>query len=164
MGKFKRVVIGGTFYKLHKGHRALIKKALEVGELILIGLTTDEMAKKMIKGHSVGGFEERKRGLEKFFREVKALDRVQIFPINDPYGPTLVIEDLDAIVVSPETVKRAREINSLRQKNGLKPLKIVVIKMVLAEDNLPISTKRILSGEITEEGEKIRGHKQKASP
>ena len=164
MGKFKRVVIGGTFYKLHKGHRALIKKALEVGELILIGLTTDKMAKKTIKGHSVGGFEERKRGLEKFLREMKALDRAQIFPINDPYGPTLVDREIDAIVVSPETVKRAREINSLRQKNGLKPLKIVVIKMVLAEDNLPISTKRILSGEITEEGEKIQGYKQKASP
>ena len=164
MGKFKRVVIGGTFYKLHKGHRALIKKALEVGELIFIGLTTDEMAKKMIKGHSVGDFEERKRGLEKFLREVKALGRAQIFPINDPYGPTLVIEDFDAIVVSPETVKRAREINSLRRKNGLKPLKIVVIRMVLAEDRLPISTARILSGEITEEGEKIQGHKQKVSP
>lgn len=164
MGKFKRVVIGGTFYKLHKGHKALIKKALEVGDLILIGLTTDEMAKKMIKGHSVGDFEERKRGLEKFLREMKALDRVQIFPINDPYGPTLVDGDIDAIVASTETVKRAREINSLRQKNGLKPLKIVVIKMVLAEDNFPISTKRILSGEITEEGEKIQDRKQKVSP
>ncbi|MDH5770363.1 MAG: phosphopantetheine adenylyltransferase [Candidatus Bathyarchaeota archaeon] len=164
MSEFKRVVIGGTFYKLHKGHRALIKKALEVGELIFIGLTTDEMAKKMIKGHSVGDFEERKRGLEIFLREMKALDRAQIFPINDPYGPTLVIEDLDAIVVSPETVKRAKEINLLRRKNGLKPLKIVVIRMVLAEDNLPISTARILSGEITEEGEKIQGQKQKTSP
>jgi len=152
MGKFERVVIGGTFYRLHKGHRALIKKALEVGERILIGLTTDEMAEKMIKGHGLGGFEERKRGLEKFLREVKALGRAQIFPINDPYGPTLVDRKIDAIVVSTETVKRARQINLLRQKKGLKPLKIVVIRMVLAEDNLPISTARILSGEITEEG------------
>jgi phosphopantetheine adenylyltransferase len=36
--------------------------------------------------------------------------------------------------------------------------------MVLAEDNLPISTKRILSGEITKGGEKIQGRKQNASP
>ena len=164
MGKFKRVVVGGTFYRLHKGHKALIKKALEVGEFVLIGLTTDEMAKKMIKGHNVGDFEERRRGLEEFLREMGALGRVRVIPIDDPYGPTLVDGEIDAIVVSDETVKMAREINLLRQENGLKPLKIVVIGMVLAEDNLPISTERVLSGEITEDGEKVQSHKQKASP
>ena len=163
MGKFKRVVIGGTFYRLHKGHKALIKKALEVGGMILIGLTTDEMAKRMIKGHNIGDYEERKRGLEEFLVELNALNRAKIFPINDPYGPALVDSEIDAIVVSPETVKKAREINSLREKNGLEPLKIVVIKMVLAENSLPISTKRILSGEITEQGE-ILHHKRKLSP
>ncbi len=163
MGKFKRVVIGGTFYRLHKGHKALIRKALEVGEMILVGLTTDEMAKRMIKGHNIGDYEERKRGLEEFLVGLKALDRAKIFPINDPYGPALVDSEIDAIVVSPETVKKAREINSLREKNGLEPLKIVVIKMVLAENSLPISTKRILSGEITEQGE-ILHHKRKLSP
>jgi len=163
MGKFKRVVIGGTFYRLHKGHKALIKKALEVGEKILIGLTTDEMARRMIKGHNIGDYEERKRGLEEFLVGLKALDRTRIFPIDDPYGPALVDSEIDAIVVSPETINRAREINFLREKNGLAPLKIVVIKMVLAENRLPISTKRILSGEITEQGE-IRHRKRKLSP
>ncbi len=159
MSKFKRVVIGGTFYKLHRGHKALIRKALEVGEFVLIGLTTDEMAKEMIKGHAVGDFEERRRELEEFLREVRALDRVHIFPIDDPYGPTLVDGTIDAIVVSPETAKRAREINRLRLRNGLRPMEIVVVKTVLAEDNLPISTTRILLGEITKDGKIIQHHK-----
>ena len=162
MGKFKRVVIGGTFYRLHKGHKALIKKALEVGEMVLIGLTTDEMARRMIKGHNIGDYEGRKRGVEEFLVGLKALDRAKIFPIDDPYGPAPVDSEIDAIVVSSETVERAREINFLREKNGLESLKIVVVKMVLAENGLPISTKSILSGEITEQGE-IRHRKRKSS-
>jgi len=162
MGKFKHVVIGGTFYRLHKGHKALIRKALEVGEMILVGLTTDEMARRMIKGHNIGDYEGRKRGLEEFLAGLKALDRAKIFPIDDPYGPAPVDGEIDAIVVSPETVERAREINFLREKNGLEPLKIVVIEMVLAKNSLPISTKRILSGEITEQGE-IQHRERKSS-
>ncbi|RLI21218.1 phosphopantetheine adenylyltransferase, partial [Candidatus Bathyarchaeota archaeon] len=33
--KFKAVAVGGTFDEFHRGHRALLSKAFEVGERVL---------------------------------------------------------------------------------------------------------------------------------
>ncbi|UCD92876.1 MAG: DUF84 family protein, partial [Methanobacteriota archaeon] len=58
----------------------------------------------------------------------------------------------DAIIASEETKKTAEEINRMRMDNGLKPLDIHLTSMVLADDSCPISSSRIRSGEIDEEG------------
>ena len=50
---FKLVGVAGTFDMLHKGHKALLRKAFEVGERVVIGLTTDEFAARMHKPHEV---------------------------------------------------------------------------------------------------------------
>ena len=60
MRKFKKVAVGGTFDQLHKGHKNLIEKALELGDRLVLGLTTDKMAKNKLKLHEVAQFEERR--------------------------------------------------------------------------------------------------------
>jgi len=152
--KFSYVAIGGTFDKLHKGHRKLIKRALDVGNFVIVGLTSDQMVNSY-KNHIVTDFESRKRGVEEFLEKENAKERAQIFKINNPYGPAIADDRIDGIVVSTETEHSAIEINELREKRGLKPLKKVVIKMVLAEDGLPISCTRMRRGEIDEEGRRL---------
>ena len=137
--KFETVAVGGTFDEFHKGHRALLKKAFEVGNRVLIGLCSDDFAKKMKKPHKNAPYEKR-------------LERAEIFPLNDPYGVTVSRNRVDAIVVSEETEPRAHEINEKRRSKGMPPLKIVAIDMILAEDCFPISSTRIWLGEIDHEG------------
>jgi len=144
--------VGGTFDELHRGHRALLIKAFEVGNHVLIGLSTDEFAEKMGKPHEVAGYEERLRELKAFLKKNGLFDRAEILPLSDPYGPTLSSGQLDAIVVSRETAPRAHEINEKRKTKGLPPLAIIVIEMVPAENRISISTTRIRQGEIDREG------------
>ena len=154
--RFKTVAVGGTFDEFHRGHRALLTKAFEVGNRVLIGLCTDAFAAKLMKPHIVATYEERLEDLKKILNNLSVLDRADIVPLNDPYGPTLASGCVDAIVVSRETEPRAYEINEKREAKGLKPLSIVVIEMVPAENHVSISTTRIRRREIDREGHLVR--------
>jgi pantetheine-phosphate adenylyltransferase len=154
--KFETVVVGGTFDEFHRGHRALLIKAFEVGNHVLIGLCSDDFARKLRKPHEVATYEERLEDLKKFLSGHGLLDRAEIIPLHDPYGVTLSRNRIDAIVVSRETEPRAYEINEKRRAKGLPPLKIVVIDMVLAEDSVSITTTRIRRKEIDREGHLLK--------
>ncbi|MFQ5711988.1 MAG: phosphopantetheine adenylyltransferase [Candidatus Geothermarchaeales archaeon] len=154
--KFKKVALGGTFHRIHKGHKALLREAFEAGQEVVIGLTTDRMVRQHRKPHEIHGYAKRKKGLTDFLAGEGLSDRVRIVPLRDPYGPTVWDEEIEAIVVSPETEPTAVRINEIREERGLKPLKILVVKKVLAEDGGPISTTRIISGEIDEEGRLVK--------
>ncbi|MEM2454777.1 MAG: pantetheine-phosphate adenylyltransferase, partial [Candidatus Bathyarchaeia archaeon] len=132
--------------------KTLLKVAFEIGETVWIGLSTDEFAKSLRKNHEIAPYEDRLRNLMRFLKNLGVSNRAKIVPLNDPYGPAASSPEIEAIVVSRETEARAGEINILRKKRGLKPLRIIVIDMVLAEDQIPISTTRIRRGEIDHEG------------
>ncbi|MFH0878053.1 MAG: pantetheine-phosphate adenylyltransferase [Candidatus Omnitrophota bacterium] len=136
----KRVVVGGTFDILHKGHKTLLRKAFSLGET-LIGVTSDKLAGKS-RIRKVRPFRERERGLEEFIAK-ESFKKAKIAKIEDEFGPTLE-EDFDYIVVSPGTYKTAALINKEREKLGKKPIKIVVINFVLDKDGKILSATKIL--------------------
>ena len=154
--RFGIVAVGGTFDEFHKGHRALLIKAFEVGNHVLVGLCTDEFARELRKPHEAATYEERLRELKDFLRKNGVLSRAEILPLHDSYGVTLSNTSLDAIVVSEETEPRAHEINRMRIAKGLPPLNVVVIEMVPAENHVSISTTRIRQGEIDREGRLLK--------
>ena len=146
-----KVCIGGTFNILHKGHKKLLDKAFEVaGEkgFVFIGLSNDELSKRKTNKIKLN---VRKKNLENYLLKKGFNDKSVIIPITTKYGLTIE-EDYEAIVVSPETYKVAEEINKKRLSIGKKPLEIVKIPFVLAEDGKPISSSRIINKEIDEEG------------
>ena len=149
------VCLGGTFYPLHKGHKALLKKAFQVAGptgSVFIGVTSMTMIK--IKGDLIS-FKRRKQLIEQFLTEENLLEQATIQPLFNRFGPTLE-GDFDAIVISPETQPTAEEINKRRTHSGKKPLQIIVIPFVLSEDGKPISSSRIRRKEIDENGTMIR--------
>ncbi len=154
--KFTVVVVGGTFDEFHKGHRALLMKAFEIGNRVLIGLSSDDFARKLRKPHKVATYDERLEDLKKILMRRKVLDRAEIIPLQDPYGVTLSSGCIKAIVVSKETEQVAHKINEKRRAKGLQPLSIVVIEMVPADDHVPISTTRIRRREIDREGHLLK--------
>jgi len=150
--KLSTVLVGGTFDEFHKGHRKLIMTAFEAGERVMIGLSSDDLARELSKNHEIATYEQRLGELRGFLRKQGVLDRAKIVPLDTPYGITLSTTIADALVVSKETERVGIDINKKRKASGLKPLALVVIDMVPAEDCVPISSTRIRHGEIDREG------------
>ena len=161
MKKYEKVAVGGTFDKFHRGHKALLSKAFEIGEKVVIGLSSDEFVSKMGKPHITATYAERLKELEAFLEKNGLAKRAEIVPLNDPYGLTVSGKGLDALVVSKETESIADKINKIRVEAGLPQLKIITISMVPAENCNPISTTRIRSGEIDRNGHLLRSTQKK---
>ncbi|MEM1544893.1 MAG: pantetheine-phosphate adenylyltransferase [Candidatus Methanomethylicia archaeon] len=155
MSKYAYVCLGGTFNHLHKGHKVIIETAFTIGDKVLIGLADEHLIKNKEYHNLIESYEERERKIRDFLAAKGWLDRVEIVPISDVFGPAVSIPDLDAIIVSEETERRALEINEIREKKGLKKLDIIVIKLVKAENGKPISSTRIRKGEIDTEGRQL---------
>lgn len=149
--KYEKVAVGGTFDYLHDGHKAILSKAFEIGRRVQIGVVSDKME---LKKDSAGiqPIEKRMETLRDFLKEREWLERSEIEVLNDPMGTAAGDEELDAIVVSEETLSGARGINEVRSENNLDPLEIIEIPLVLADDNKPISSIRIRYGEIDVHG------------
>jgi pantetheine-phosphate adenylyltransferase len=154
--KFEIVAAGGTFDELHKGHRALLAKAFEIGERVQIGLCSDDFVKKLGKPHITAPYDQRLAELKTFLRTNGLSERAEVFPLDDPFGITLSNGGIKALVVSKETEPTALQINKKRKEAGLLELQIVTISMVPSENHFPISTTRIRCGEIDREGHLLR--------
>ncbi|MDG6989274.1 MAG: pantetheine-phosphate adenylyltransferase [Nitrososphaerota archaeon] len=152
--KFKTVATGGTFDHLHLGHLALITKSFEVGERVVIGVTSDEFARSEGKTPDQG-YKERVMALEALISERFPGRQHLVAKLDDYFGPGIASPEVEAIVVSRETAKRVSLANALRRKKGFPPLKVVVVNYVLAEDSEPISSTRIRKGEIDPQGRVI---------
>lgn len=145
MRRYKKVVVGGTFDRLHLGHKALLRKAFEVGKYVYIGLTSDEMIKNKPYAEKILPYELRLKDLIKFF-EVNGYKNYRIIKIHNAIGFADRLKGLEAIVVSEETYKGALIVNKAREEKGLKPLKIVKIGIIKSKLGCKISSSLIRAG------------------
>ena len=145
--KYNKIAVGGTFDKFHIGHQRLLSKAFELSDEVLVGVTSDEFARS--KGQ-IEPCNQRMSNLRDTL--IKFTGHYSVSRLDDSCGPAIVEDDLEAIVVSEETEPTAHIINDIRKKKGMKPLDIITINMVLAEDGKPVSSTRIRKGEIDVKG------------
>jgi len=152
--KFRKVVVGGTFDRLHLGHKALLRKAFEVGKYVYVGLTSDEMIKDKPYAEKILPYELRLRDLLKFF-DVNGYTNYRVIKIHNAIGFAGEMKSLEAIVVSEETYKGALIVNRAREERGLRPLEIVVIPIIRSSLGPKISSSLIRAGLIDPFGRPI---------
>ena len=152
MKSFAKVAVGGTFDELHRGHKTLLTEAFEIGERVVIGLSSDELVSKLSKPHVTASYTERRRWLKSFLGDLGLAKRAEIVPLFDTFGSSAIDPQIEALVVSEETKPTAEKINGRRKQTGLPLLKIVAISMVPSQNCGPISTTRIRRGEMDREG------------
>lgn len=148
-----RVAMGGTFDLLHDGHKALLDGAFALRpERVLIGLTTDRFARETRS--EVNPYALRERRLRAYLR-TRGWTRFVIEAIDDAFGPADDLPDLDTLVLSSDRAPVGKDLNRAREGNGLRPLDVRAVPMVLAEDGLPIQSRRIRAGTIDRHGVRL---------
>jgi len=152
--KYKYIVLGGTFDHFHAGHKALLKKAFELGKNVTIGISTEKLYKDKFLFETIESYEIRKKSVEKFIKKYLTNGRgVDIISLFEFRGGADNIKNIEAIIVSKSTYPNALIINQLREKNKLPLLRIVIADDVLADDGKLISSERIRAGEIDRTGQ-----------
>lgn len=127
---YQRVALGGTFDRIHNGHRKLLTLAAAVcagdeAELT-VGITGDVMLAKKAKASLISDITKRKSNVASFLAMTKPRLALNLVEITDPFGPTITDPSLQAIVVSSETLSGAVKINEMRVERNMPALAILV--------------------------------------
>lgn len=152
MTKYSLVALGGTFDRLHQGHQHFLETAFKVSKKVIIGITTDSFPHQKQAANVLQPFTIRLSELEAFLKQKKLFSRALVVPLYDPYGPTTTNEQIQALVVTPNTKTGAKMINQQRHQNHLPQLPIIVAKMVKDQQRRYLSSTRIRLGKVSRGG------------
>jgi pantetheine-phosphate adenylyltransferase len=79
----------------------------------------------------------------------------EIAKLDSDFGPAVTTGDVEALVTSKETQVKGKVLNEMRAKIGAKPVNIITVELVKAEDGSKISSTRIRTGEIDRQGRRL---------
>ena len=146
-------VLGGTFDHLHRGHEALLATAFRIGDDVAIGMTTDRFLDRHRKPSAdrLESYAVRARRLRRWLARSFPGRSWRTVPLEDRFGGS-VEPGVTVLVVSADTVAGGRAVNDERRRRGVAPVPMVIVPLVLADDLLPISSRRIRAGEIDRHG------------
>lgn len=157
MEKLNLVATGGTFDYIHIGHIKLLSTAFEISDHVIIGLTSDGFVKRFkltcnIKNNYRRRLFNLKKNISLNFKDAN----YTILKLEDEFGPVISSSQIQAIIVSEETLVKVKQINKIRISNCLEPLRVIVVEIAKSSDGKPISSTRIRNGEIDEKGQILK--------
>ncbi|KAG0239417.1 hypothetical protein BGW41_007681 [Actinomortierella wolfii] len=130
-GQYKNVALGGTFDHLHAGHKILLSMTAWIAsERVVCGVTDDSMLATKKYKEFLESLDTRIASVSRFLNTFKRGLRYEVVPISDIYGPTITDDNLQALMVSKETLKGGAAVNQERVNRQLPPLAIEVINVI----------------------------------
>ena len=149
--QYRVIALGGTFDIIHIGHIELLKKGFSISEKVIIGLTSDEFALKNGK-KLLNNYEKRHSALKSLIEKKFQNSKFHIAKLENEFGPAVMQDDVEALVVSTEMQHKGNILNKIRIERNLSPVDVVSVSMVLGQDGERISTTRIRNNEIDSKG------------
>ena len=148
--QYRTVGLGGTFDHFHIGHEFFLTFAAGLADKILVGVTTSSLTEHKVLADRIEHIDKRIHAVESFLKQ-HHINGV-VFPLNNPYGPTLTASQVEAVAVTEHTVPGAGAINQKRAELGLSALPVHVTTLLKDSYGELISSTRIRLGEINRRG------------
>lgn len=102
---------------------------------LIVGITDDALLVNKANKHVLESLDVRTSRIRAFLTRFKSSLEYDIVPITDVYGPTAWDPNIQAIIVSKETIAGGDAINKLRKEKNLPPLKRFVIDVISSTDH-----------------------------
>ncbi|TNN08995.1 Bifunctional coenzyme A synthase [Schistosoma japonicum] len=130
-----RVCLGGTFDRLHYGHKILLTiGALLAKKHLLVGVTCSDLLSSKCLCPLIFSWEKRSRIVQSFLSDIGVQSKVtQIVRLSDKFGPPGYSAEFDCIVASSDSLNNCKELNELRRTKGFEPLKIELIDFIYSD-------------------------------
>ncbi|KAI0723966.1 Nucleotidylyl transferase [Cerioporus squamosus] len=130
------VALGGTFDHLHAGHKILLSMGAWIAkEKLIIGITDDALLGKKEYKEVLEPLSVRTARTRAFLELFKPEIVYDLVPLNDVYGPTGWDPNVQALVVSKETLPGAASIDKRRKELSLPALRTFVIDVISATES-----------------------------
>ncbi len=111
---YESVALGGTFDHLHSGHKLMLSlAALISSNRVICGVTAEQMLTSKTHPQQLEPLDIRMLTVERFLREFRKGLSLEIVTLRDTFGPTVELDELEALIVSPETLS-----GGLKSKHG----------------------------------------------
>ncbi|ANB11869.1 putative pantetheine-phosphate adenylyltransferase [Sugiyamaella lignohabitans] len=134
--EYNVIALGGTFDHLHEGHKLLLTMAGYLArECLIVGITGPELLKNKKYAQAMQSYMERKESVRNFLNYVYPSLDLDIVMINDIYGPTAQVKEIDGLVVSKETAAGGDSVNKLRSEKGWPELVIFEVGLISDSDS-----------------------------
>ncbi|MBU7032781.1 MAG: pantetheine-phosphate adenylyltransferase [Theionarchaea archaeon] len=137
-----KIIASGTFDRLHEGHKFFLAEAFHRG-FVMIGLCADSMVIHKHLSSMVYPYDRRKTDLEEYLASEGYIqgEDFLILKIEDAWGFADDIEDIDAILVTPDVRENAEKINEIRRSKGWNDLEIIEISLLKDQKGVISSTR-----------------------
>lgn len=140
------VALGGTFDRLHVGHKLMFTEAvLRARRCVLVGVTDVNMIQRKLLCELILPVETRINDVRNFLISIDNTLTYDVIAIQDAFGPTKSDPNIDMLVVSTETLRGGVKVNEIRKTNQLNALQIHCIDLMEVETNEEGKEKKISS-------------------
>lgn len=125
---YRNSIVGGTFDRLHIGHKQLLTESLLLTtNRLLVGLADGPLLVKKKLADLIEDANVREKHVRELVSQIRPDVELVVTPIHDPYGPSITEPDYQCLIVSEETRSGGVAVNSKRAERGLGQLDLHVI-------------------------------------
>nr|KIR50499.1 pantetheine-phosphate adenylyltransferase [Cryptococcus bacillisporus CA1280] len=135
---FPVVALGGTFDRLHAAHKFLLHLGYFLArEKLIVGVMADDLLQTKTRADLVQPLDQRLDGVNAFLGRLgDGSIKLDVLEIHDALGPTKSDPNVQALVVSRETLSGGEYVNATRKKSGLQELELFVVDVIAESEDV----------------------------